>query len=78
MQNDNFYKYIPLIYRILCSISTYASGLSGKRLRGSGLREAGRICHVTCHPYMSVFWGRTRKKNYICCLTSLFRTENEI
>ena len=52
MQNDNFYKYIPLIYRILCSISTYASGLSGKRLRCSGLREAGRICHVTCHPYM--------------------------
>ena len=25
MQNDKFYKYIPLIYRILCSISTHAS-----------------------------------------------------
>lgn len=25
MQNDKFFKYIPLIYRILCSISTHAS-----------------------------------------------------
>lgn len=34
MQNDKFEKYIPLIYRILDSISTHASGISGKRLRG--------------------------------------------
>lgn len=34
MQNDKAEKYIPLVYRILGSISTYASGLSGKRLRG--------------------------------------------
>lgn len=34
MQNDKFEKYIPLIYRILGSISTHASELSSKRLRG--------------------------------------------
>ena len=34
MQNDKFEEYIPLIYGVLCSISTHASGLSSKRLRG--------------------------------------------
>lgn len=34
MQNDKIKKYNPLIYRMLCSIYTHASGLSGKRLRG--------------------------------------------
>ena len=34
MQNDKTEKYNPLIYRILCIISTHASRLSGKRLRG--------------------------------------------
>lgn len=34
MQNDKIKKYNPLIYRMLCSIPTHASGLSGKRLRG--------------------------------------------
>lgn len=34
MQNDKTKKYNHLIYRILCSISTHASGLSSKRLRG--------------------------------------------
>ncbi len=45
MQNDKFFKYIPLIYRILCSISTHASGLSGKRFRGyvfAGLLLSGK------------------------------------
>ncbi len=34
MQNDTSEKYNPLIYRILGSISTHASELNGKRLRG--------------------------------------------
>lgn len=33
MQNDKIKKYNHLIYRILCNISTHASGLSSKRLR---------------------------------------------
>lgn len=34
MQNDTSEKYNPLVYRILGSISTHASGISGKRLHG--------------------------------------------
>lgn len=34
MQNDTSEKYNPLVYRILGSISTHASELSGKRLHG--------------------------------------------
>lgn len=34
MQNDKTKKYNQLIYRILGSISTHASELSSKRLRG--------------------------------------------
>ena len=34
MQNDKAEKYNPLVYRVLSIISTHASELSGKRLRG--------------------------------------------
>ena len=34
MQNDTSEKYNAMIYRILGSVSTHASGLSGKHLRG--------------------------------------------
>lgn len=45
MQNDKTEKYNPLVYRILGSISTYASGISGKRLSGyvfAGLLLSGK------------------------------------
>ena len=45
MQNDKTEKYNPLVYRIFGSISTYASGISGKRLSGyvfAGLLLSGK------------------------------------
>lgn len=45
MQNDKTEKYNSLVYRILGSISAYASGISGKRLRGyvfAGLLLSGK------------------------------------
>ena len=45
MQNDKAEKYNPLGYRRLGSISTHASKLSGKRLRGyvfAGLLLSGK------------------------------------
>ena len=67
MQNDKFEKYIPLIYRILCIISTHASGLSGKRLRGyvfaglllSGKRFRRRLLYCFAVRWLGA-WARKR------------------
>lgn len=50
MQNDKFKKYNHLIYRIFGSISTHASGLSSKRLRGyvfAGVMISAGVSAVT-------------------------------